>query len=195
MNTSSVDPGDADNGQTTLRLYFAKGPTLRTWADRVGWKWLLKHPLTLWEILGTEFIGWAWKSDARHVLIGQLGGVLDYQYCRVIFYPQDSFEDQYPNLLGYFEIPHDKWCNLQWYADQQTEAPHWRKALVTSLKYYGMFFTAGLYRPRTCVTVASEVLADADIEVPKKCWAPPRLAWWLLEEGYGFIPTGTAPKR
>ena len=190
MITSSLDA--ADNGTTSLRVYFAKGPTLKDWANRVGWRWLLRHPLTTWEILGTEFIGLAWKSDARHVLVAQGGGVLDYQYCKVVYYAESLFRVQYPNIIGWFDITHDQRVDLSY---TQGDRPRWWIGLVVSRNYYGMFLTAGMYRPRTCVTVAAAALAAAGIRVPKKCWSPPRLAWWLMEQGYAFIPAETAAQR
>jgi hypothetical protein len=193
VNTSSPRPGDADNGNTRLRIYFAKGPGLRVYIDRLGWCWLLRRPVTLWELLGTEFIGFFWQSKARHVLIGQAGGVLDYKFCGVSYYPQDKFEKTYPGLIGWFEIPHDKYCHLSYFVDEQR--PHWLRALVTTVKYYGTFLTFGLIPARTCVTITRDVLGGAGVTVPPRIIGPPRLAWWLMEQGYAFVPSDAATQR
>ncbi len=185
MTTSSAD---ADNG-SYLSVYFAEGPTLSKWVKRLGWSWFRRHPLTLWEMLGSEVIARAWGTRCRHVLLEHGGGVLDYQFCRIQYYPLDSFLQGYPGVIGHFRVPQADSVDL---TEKLPDRSHFLQAFLTSLHYYAMFLSCGLYQPRTCVSVASEALSKCGVQTPRSVWSPPRLAWWLLEQGYEWIPENPA---
>lgn len=167
-----------DNCQTA-RVYFATADWRRDGHKatiRQRLRVLLRKPGRVWLWFQSWMVRAFTNSSLAHCAIGIDGVVLDQSARGVRFWPQITFEQHFPTLVCWFDVP------LYAQVDMDLHVTQGGPPVISTFLQWA---TRGKCRPRNCLTIVVDVLRDGGWPITDRINTPRRLCEYLKGQNLG----------